>query len=109
MERKLFIIQRLSTLCLIPFVLIHLGVILYATNSGLSAGAILARTQGSAGWLLFYSVFVICVALHAPLGVRAVLIEWAGIGYRAAGGISLGLAILLLLLGMRAVIAVGGL
>ncbi|EHD21110.1 MULTISPECIES: succinate dehydrogenase membrane anchor [Brenneria] len=109
MERKLFIIQRLSTLLLIPFVLVHVGVMIYATHSGLSAGAILGRTQGSVGWLLFYSTFVLCVAVHAPLGVRAVLSEWTGIGYRAADGISLGLALLLLILGIRAVIAVGGL
>ncbi|MEC5319872.1 succinate dehydrogenase [Brenneria populi subsp. brevivirga] len=108
MERKLFIIQRISTLLLIPFVLAHLGVMIYATHSGLSAGAILGRTQGSLGWLLFYSAFVVCVSLHAPLGARAILIEWAGVGYRTASGISLGIAVLLLILGLRAVIAVGG-
>lgn len=79
MERKLFVIQRLSTLFLIPFVLVHLGVMIYAAHRGLSAGAILGRTQGSVGWVLFYSLFVICVALHAPLGVRAILIEWVGV------------------------------
>ncbi|MCG8710267.1 succinate dehydrogenase [Brenneria sp. 4F2] len=109
MERQLFIIQRLSTLFLIPFVLVHLGVMLYAAHSGLSAGAILGRTQGSVGWLSFYTLFVICVALHAPLGVRAILIEWVGVDYRSAGRISLGIAIVLLTLGIRAVIAVGGL
>lgn len=107
MEGKLFIIQRLSTLFLIPFVLAHVGVMIYAAHSGLSAGAILGRTQGSAGWLLFYSSFVVCVAVHAPLGMRAVLNEWTPIGYRAVDGICLALALLLLILGARAVIAVG--
>lgn len=108
MERLFFVLQRLSTLFLIPFVLTHLGVILYTAWTGLSAAAILGRTKGSWGWILFYSAFVVCVSLHAPLGVRAVLIEWGRVEHRRAGLLSLGLALLLLILGLRAVIAVGG-
>ncbi|RLM21178.1 succinate dehydrogenase [Brenneria goodwinii] len=108
MERFLFILQRFTTLLLIPFVFIHLGVMIYAVHHGLSAAAILGRTQGSWGWILFYSAFVVCAALHNLAGVRSVLIEWAGLSYRRAGWFSLSFSLLLLLLGIRAVIAVGG-
>jgi fumarate reductase subunit C len=45
---------------------------------GLTAAAILARTQGNAAWLAFYLVFAAAVALHAAIGLRAVLREWTG-------------------------------
>jgi fumarate reductase subunit C len=44
--------------------------------------------------------------VHAPIGVRAVLIEWTPLGDRAAGWLSLAFGVLLLVLGLRAVWAV---
>jgi len=38
-ETRLFLLQRLSALILAPMVILHLGVILYATRTGLSAEA----------------------------------------------------------------------
>ena len=58
------------------------------------------------GWGLFYSIFVIAVAIHAPLGLRTILREW----FSLRGGLTdiwLGLfALLLIGLGLRAVAAV---
>ena len=105
MEARLFLAQRLSAALLAPMVLVHLGTILYAVRAGLSAEAILARTQGSLLWALFYGLFVLAAAVHAPIGLRAVLREW--LGWR---GRSLDLAmsvfgIALAILGLRAVYA----
>ena len=108
MERRLFLLQRLTAMALAPLVLVHLGLVLVAIRGGLTAGEIMARTQGSIGWALFYGVFVVAVAVHAPIGVRNVLREWTGLPRRAVDVLSLGFGTLLLALGLRAVWAVGG-
>ena len=106
MERRLFILQRLTAMVLGPLVLVHLGLVLVAIRGGLTAGEILARTQGSVGWALFYGAFVVAVAIHAPIGVRNVLREWTGLSGRAVDITALGFGALLLALGLRAVWAV---
>ncbi len=106
MPVKLYLLQRLSALVMAPLVLGHLVVIIYAMRSGLSASAILERTQGSVLWGLVYGIFVGAVAIHGAIGIRVVVSEWLGVrgGFRellmwAAG-------IFLALLGGRAVYAV---
>ena len=84
MEARLFALQRLTAMAMAPFVLVHLGLIIYAVRSGLSAGAVLSRTQGSWAWILFYGLFVACVAIHVPIGLRNILVEWLRLGRRAA-------------------------
>lgn len=106
MNPKLFIAQRLTAFVLALAVAVHLATILYAVRGGLSAGEILARTHGNIAFMLFYSVFVIAVAIHAPIGLRNILREWT-----AWRGRSLDLALTafsaaLLALGFRAVYAV---
>ena len=103
---RFYVAQRLSALVLAPLVLVHLVLILYAVQDGLSAEEILARTRGSLFWMAFYGLFVLAAALHASIGLRNILSEltpWRGR--------SLGLAmhlfgLALLLLGFRAVAAV---
>ena len=106
MEARLFLLQRLSALLLAPLVLIHLGTILYAVRAGLDAEAILARTQTSIFWALFYGLFVLAAAVHAPIGLRVVLRE--GLGWRGRSlDLAMGLfGLALALLGLRAVYAV---
>ena len=108
MERRLFGLQRLTAMVLAPLVLVHLGLVLVAIRGGLTAGEILARTQGSVGWALFYGLFVVAVAIHAPIGVRNVLREWTGVGPRAVDLLVLAFGGLLLVVGLRAVWAVVG-
>ncbi len=108
MERRLFVLQRLTALVLGPLVLVHLGLVLVAIRGGLTAGEILGRTQGSVGWALFYGLFVVAVAIHAPIGVRNVLREWTRLASRAVDVLALGFGGLLLALGLRAVWAVVG-
>ena len=109
MERHLFILQRLTALVMAPLVLVHLVVILYAVRTGLTAGAILGRTQGNWGWIIFYGIFVLAVAVHVPIGLRAILIEWTRVGRGVADVVAVLFAVLLLVTGLRSVMAVGGL
>ena len=106
MSAVLFAAQRLTAFVLAVAVAVHLGTILYAVRSGLTAAEILARTHGNVAFALFYGVFVIAVAIHAPIGLRNVLREWT-----VWRGRSLDIALalfsaLLLVLGFRAVFAV---
>lgn len=109
MEARLFALQRLTAMVMAPFVLAHLGLVLYAVRGGLTAAEILGRTQGSVGWIAFYTLFVLSVAVHVPIGLRNILIEWLRLPRGAAGVVALLFGLLLLALGLRAVAAVGGL
>ena len=105
-QARLWIAQRASAAVLAVCVVVHLATIIYAVQGGLSAAEILARTRGNVAWFAFYSVFVVAVSVHAPIGLRSVLIEW--LRWR---GRSRDLALLLLSaslagMGMRAVLAV---
>jgi len=74
---RLYILQRLTALIMAPLVIGHIGVMIYAVQNGLSAAEILGRTQGSIFWALFYGAFALAVAIHAAIGLRAILHEWA--------------------------------
>ncbi|HLH92971.1 MAG TPA: succinate dehydrogenase [Xanthobacteraceae bacterium] len=106
MTAALFLAQRISAMVLALAVAVHLGTILYAVRGGLTAGDILARTHGNLGFALFYSVFVVGVAVHAPIGLRNVIREWTPWRGPALDGALAVFAVALLALGMRAVIAV---
>ena len=103
MGRRLFLAQRVSAMVLAPLVLIHLGLIVYAIQGGLSAAEILGRTQGSSLWAAFYGAFVLAASVHAPIGLRNVLAEWTPLSRHAADAIAVGAGIALLALGLRAV------
>jgi len=77
-ETRLWLAQRVSAAVLAICVIVHLITIIYATRGGLSAEEILARTRGSTGWLAFYVLFVLAVAVHVPIGLRTIAIEWLG-------------------------------
>ena len=73
--------QRISAMVLALCVLVHLGGMVYA-------------------------VFVVACAVHVPVGVANIAREWGGFSERAARALSLSLALLLLVAGLRAVYAV---
>ena len=108
MNVRLFLLQRLSALVLAPLVLVHLGLIVYAVQDGLSAAEILARTRGSAGWAIFYGLFVLAAAVHAPIGLRTIVAETTGWNGRGLDLAAIAFGLLLLGLGLRAVAAVTG-
>ncbi|HEV8107279.1 MAG TPA: succinate dehydrogenase [Burkholderiales bacterium] len=102
----LWIAQRASAAVLAVCVVVHLATIIYAVQGGLTAAEILGRTRGNVGWLAFYSIFVLAASVHAPIGLRAVFLEW--LRWRGASrDVALALfAGLLAWMGMRAVFAV---
>ena len=106
MERRLFLLQRLSAMLLFPLVCLHLLLILYAARQGITADQILARTSGSVFWALLYGLFVFLVAVHAPIGLRNVMSEWLNLSKPVVNKISIVIFILFLVLGLRSVAAV---
>ena len=98
--------QRVSAMVLAFCVAVHLVTIVYAVRSGLSAAEILGRTRGNAGWFAFYSLFVLAVSVHVPIGLRSVLSEWAGWRGRSRDFALLLFAAFLAWSGMRAVLGV---
>lgn len=105
-DLRLYILQRASALVMAPLVLGHLAVMIYAIRNGLSAAEILGRTQGSLFWALFYGLFVVAAAVHAAIGLRTVVRETTGWRGRGLDGAALLVAVLVLVLGLRAVTAV---
>jgi fumarate reductase subunit C len=105
-EARAWVMQRATAAVLAVCVAIHLATMVVAVHGGLSAAAILGRTRGSVGWTAFYGLFVVAVAIHAPLGLRTVAAEWLGWRGRVADIVWCIVVVLLLALGARAVTAV---
>ena len=106
LDIRLYMLQRLSALFMAPFVLVHLAVMIYAIQGGLSTGEILSRTQGSIFWFLFYASFVIAVSIHAAIGLRVLAHEMLGLKGRALTALTWGLCLVFLIMGAQAVAAV---
>ena len=105
-EFHLYMAQRLSALVMAPFVLVHIGVMIYAVQGGLTAAEILGRTQGSVFWFLFYGMFVVAVSIHAAIGLRTILSEWAGLRGAVLNLTALAIGAILFAMGAQAVYAV---
>ena len=105
-QSLLWAAQRASAAVLGVCVLVHLATMIYAVRGGLTAAEILGRTQGSAAWLAFYSLFVLAIVVHVPIGLRAVLGEWLGWRGASREGFLFVLAALLAFSGMEAVLGV---
>ena len=106
LDLRLYMLQRLSALVMVPLALGHIAVMIYAVQGGLSAGEILSRTQGSVAWACFYGAFVLAVSVHAAIGVRVIAAET--IGLRGVGLTALAWLVCLVLaaMGLMAVFAV---
>ena len=101
-----YLLQRLSALIMAPMVVIHLGILIYAVQGGLSTAEMLGRTQSTILWPIFYSLFFVAAGLHASIGLRTVLKEMLP-GVRAlSDGLAFVFLIAVLLFGVRAVVAI---
>lgn len=98
--------QRISAMVLALCVVVHLGVMVYAIRGGLDAAEILARTQGSMAFGLFYAVFVLACAVHVPTGLMNIAVEWLRWPAARALWAARAVAVLLAVTGLRAVYAV---
>ena len=91
---------------MVPLVLVHVAVMVYATQGGLSAAEILGRTQGSVVWAAFYGLFVAAVAVHGAIGLRAIAFEWFALPARWLAVFTWVVGLGLAGLGTRAIVAV---
>ena len=91
-----FVLQRASAAVLALCVVVHLATIIYAVRHGLTAQAIVARVHASVFWPAFYAVFVVAVAIHAPLGLRVIAEEWLQWRGRSVDVVLVALALVLL-------------
>jgi fumarate reductase subunit C len=105
-QAKLWYWQRLSAMVLAVCVVFHLAMIVYASRGGLTAAEILVRTRGNAPFATFYSVFVVACAVHVPLGLKAIAVEWLRWRERNASIAAVIIALIVLAMGLRAVYAV---
>jgi fumarate reductase subunit C len=105
LQAKLWYAQRISAMVLGICVAVHLVIIFYAIQGGLSAQEILGRTQGNLLFAVFYEIFVLACFVHAPIGMANIMQETfpkSGV----AKPIAWILALLILILGTTAVIGV---
>jgi fumarate reductase subunit C len=105
-QSLLWLAQRGSAAVLALCVIVHLATMIVAVRGGLTAAEILGRTRGSIAWAAFYGVFVVGVAIHAPIGVRTIVAEWRGEHARGIDAAMVVFGAMLLVLGFRAVFAV---
>jgi fumarate reductase subunit C len=105
-EVRLWAAQRATAAVLALCVAVHLVTLVYAVRGGLTAAEILERTRGSVAWAAFYGVFVLAAALHAGIGVRNTLSEWLGLKGDPLELAATVFALLLTIMGLRAVWAV---
>lgn len=103
---RLYLAQRISAMVLVPLLIGHIAMMIYAVQNGLTAGEILSRTQGSVWWGLYYGLFVIAVAIHAAIGLRVIAFEMFRLPASALGILSWVVGLGLAILGARAVAAV---
>ena len=101
-ETWLWIAQRASAALLALCVLVHLATIIYAVRHGLSGAAILERTRGNAAGLAFYSLYVLAIAVHAPIGLRTLCQEWLGWRSASLSWFIAAVALALFVFGLRA-------
>ena len=106
LDIRLYTAQRLSALIMVPLVIGHIAVMIYAVQGGLTVNEILGRTQGSFAWFLFYGSFVVAVSVHGAIGLRVISFEWLGLKGRSLTILSWMVFAGLLGLGRRAVFAV---
>ena len=106
LDLRLYLLQRISALVMVPLVAVHLGVMIIAIQGGLSVGEILGRTQGSAIWCAVYGLFVLAVSVHGAIGLRVIAAEWAGLRGRGLSALGWATFALLFYMGARAVWAV---
>ena len=105
MNAALFIAQRATAMILAFAVTVHLATIIYAVRGGLTAGEVLARTRGNGWFLALYLVFVVAVAIHAPIGLRNIAREWSPWRGRSLDLVLAAFCVLLAGLGVSAALA----
>ncbi len=103
-QSRVWLAQRLSAMVLAVAVTVHLGGMILAVQGGLTAAEIIQRVGGNGVAASFYGIFVLAAAVHAPIGLRTVLLEMTALNPRVADGVAGVFAVAVLVLGLRAVL-----
>ncbi len=106
MTPGLYLLQRLSAAVMVPLLLLHLVGMIWAIQGGLSAEEILGRTRGNLYIAVVYGLMVLAASVHAALGVRTVVLEWADWSVRVVDRLAIIFGLFLMVLGARAIVAV---
>ena len=106
LDLRLYMLQRLTALIMIPLVIGHLITMVIAVQDGLTANEILSRAAGSLFWFVFYLTFALSAAMHGAIGLRVVVHEWLGLGGVGLSVFTWVVALSLSVLGCYAVVAV---
>ncbi len=93
--------QRASAAVLAVAVIVHLATVIYAVRGDLTAAEIIARVQGNLAWLIFYVVFVLAAAVHAPIGIRTILLESTRLPPRIVDLLSAAVLLIILIMGLE--------
>ena len=102
-EMKLYLAQRISAAVILPLVLGHLAVMIWAIHGGLTAAEIMGRLHGSAFWFAYYALFVVAVAIHGAIGLRTIASEWFRLRGLGANALAIAFLVAALSLGQSAV------
>lgn len=102
-QAKLWYLQRISAMVMALCVLVHLIIIIYVVRSGLSAAAILGRTQGNLLLGTFYGVFVLACVVHVPIGLTTIATEWLGWRGRSVAVAAAFYGAVIAVMGLRAI------
>lgn len=105
----MWIAQRASAGVLALAVTVHLATVIYAVRGDLSAAEIIARVQGNVAWLSFYVIFVCAAAIHAPIGIRTILLESTPLPPRVADVLCAAVLLVILVMGLRTAFGLYGL
>ena len=105
-ETWAFVLQRLSALVLAPLVIVHLGVMIYAVQGGLSTSEMLGRTQSSFMWPVMYGLFFVAAGVHGALGFRNILQEMTAIPGHTINTFAMGLLAMVLIFGVQTIRAI---
>ncbi len=104
---RLYMVQWLSAMVMIPLTLGHIAVMIYAIQCGLSSAEILGRTHCAASsGSCSTDYFVLAVSLSAAIGLRVIVHEPCGPGGAALEIFTWLFGLSLLTTGIRAVLAV---
>ncbi len=108
-ETYLWAAQRISAVVLAVCVTVHIATMIFAVQGGLSAEEIIGRIGGSKLWLAFYSLFVVAISVHAPIGLKTILREMTALSVRRTELWAGLFGVLVLILGLRAAFGLYGL
>jgi len=100
-ETLLWLAQRISAMVLAFCIAVHLATMVVAMQGGLSTAEIAGRVGGDPVWLVFYGVFLAAVSVHAPIGLRTVLLETTSLPPNRIGLLTMLFGLFVVVLGLR--------